>query len=413
MSDSLRHSTSNLNRRNFLITSAAVGLAECSRPAVRNLSAAEPDASQVTAGKDRRLTVHKSEIPVLETPPELLQQQITPLNLLFVRNNQPLKNASTLRPFPLRDWEITVGGLVDRQHRIDAESLTNMDQVDREMVLQCCGNGRSLFAQTVQAKGTQWTRGGMGNVRVTGVLLSTVLEKLGVRVGSRARYLTAGGKDHPLPGKDDFEHSLPLDDVLQHSLLALNMNGRPIPAVHGGPVRLMTPGFYGTMHIKWLTDLRFEAEETNNGNHIPRYRTPRNPIAPGTPITYSVANSKACWRMKVKSVVLWPQPGAKLAARKQHIVRGVAFNDGSAPIESVLLSTDRGQTWKRARLEKPDSPYAWYRWTYNLKLSPGQHTLWTRAVDRLGRSQPLRGSIHWNPSGYEWNGVEQIGVEAT
>ena len=132
MSESLIQRTGKLNRRNFLVTAAAAGLTQCSGSAVRSLSAADPDASLVTVGKDRRLTVHKSEIPVLETPPELLQQQITPLNLLFVRNNQPLANASTLRPFPLRGWQVTIGGLVDSQRRIDAETLTKMDQVDRE-----------------------------------------------------------------------------------------------------------------------------------------------------------------------------------------------------------------------------------------------------------------------------------------
>ncbi|MEO1997113.1 MAG: molybdopterin-dependent oxidoreductase, partial [Planctomycetaceae bacterium] len=238
MSKRLTQSSGAINRRNFLTATAATGLAGLNGCTDQALGAADPDASQVTSGKDRRLTVHETDIPVLETPPELLGDQITPVDRLFVRNNQPLANASTLRPFPLRGWTITLSGLVDRQRRIDAETLSKMDQVDREMVLQCCGNGRSLFAQTVQAKGTQWTRGGMGNVRVTGVLLSTFLEKLGVRVGARARYLTAAGKDHALPGKDDFEHSLPLDEALQHSLLALNMNGRPIPAVHGGPLRL-------------------------------------------------------------------------------------------------------------------------------------------------------------------------------
>jgi hypothetical protein len=89
----------------------------------------------------------------------------------------------------------------------------------------------------------------------------------------------------------------------------------------------------------------------------------------------------------------------------------VAFNDGQAPIENVLVSTDRGQSWSRVKLETPDSAFAWYRWSHDLKLPAGEHEIWTRAVDRLGRSQPIDGSIHWNPSGYEWNGVEKISVQ--
>jgi len=374
------------------------------------LAVGKPSADRVAAGKDRRLVVHTSQIPVFETPSELLHEQVTPLEVLFVRNNQPLENAATLKPFPLKGWKISLTGLVDAPRSLDAEMLGRMEQVEHEMVLQCCGNGRSLFAGSVKAKGTQWTRGGMGNVRVSGVPLSAVLDKLGVRVSPRARFLTAEGKDAPLPGKDDFEHSLPLDDALEHSLLALQMNGRPIPAVHGGPVRLMTPGFYGTVHIKWVSQLRFEDGETDNYNQIPRYRVPRKPIRPGTRIKYTFENSNACWRMKVKCVVLSPQPGTTLSADKQHVVRGVAFNDGSTRIDSVQWSTDRGQTWQRARLEVPRSSYAWYRWTAAVRLPAGRHEFWARAVDALGRSQPLDGSIHWNPSGYEWNGVEKIAV---
>ncbi|GIS59835.1 MAG: hypothetical protein CM1200mP2_20600 [Planctomycetaceae bacterium] len=163
---------------------------------------------------------------------------------------------------------------------------------------------------------------GDGQVRVSGVRLSSVIRKLGVHIGSGARFLTAEGKDAPLPGKEDFEHSLPLDEAIQHSVLATRINGQPIPAVHGGPVRLMTPGFYGTMHIKWVSRLRFENGETDNYNQIPRYRVPRNQLQPGKPIKYTFANSTACWRMKTKCVVLAPEPDAAVAADKPFAVRG-------------------------------------------------------------------------------------------
>ncbi len=400
-----------MNRRTFLKSAGVVA------PAAFTLmpswsTAADRDASQIVAGKDKRLVVHESDIVVLETPPELLHEQITPLDVLFVRNNQQLENSATLEPLPLKGWKIELAGLIDAPREFDAQRLSNMEQTEHEMMLQCSGNGRSLFAQSVAAKGTQWTRGGMGNVRVGGVRLSTLLDKLGVRVDPRAHFVTAEGKDAPLPDKEDFEHSLPLHDVVELSLLATHFNGEPIPAIHGGPVRLVTPGYFGTMHIKWLSRLRFEAEETDNYNQIPRYRTPRSPIKPGEPITYTFANSQASWRMKVKSVVLWPQPGQTLKANQQHIVRGVAFNDGTSRIDAVDVSLDRGRTWQRARLHSPASVYAWYRWTFDVKLPAGQHEIWTRAVDSLGRSQPLDGAIHWNPSGYEWNGVEKIAVTA-
>ncbi len=405
-----RFGSDGYDRRGFMASTAALGALGLVGHDV--LAAAPSDSSQVVTGKNAKLVVHGSEIPQLETPPALLDSQITPLDVLFVRNNQPMKNAATLKPFPLKGWKIALTGMIDKPRSLDAKMLTEMDQVEHEMVLQCCGNGRSLFADTVKAKGTQWTRGGMGNIRVSGVRLSALVKKLGVRIGTGARFLTAEGKDTPLPDKEDFEHSLPLDEAMEHSVLATRINGQPIPAVHGGPVRLMTPGFYGTMHVKWVSRLRFEGDETDNYNHIPRYRVPRAPLEPGKPITYTFSNSKACWRMKTKCVVLSPQPDAAVKAGKPVTVRGVAFNDGSTRIESVHLSTDLGQTWSRIRLDIPRSPFAWYRWSATVTLAAGKQQLWARTVDAQGRTQPLDGSIHWNPSGYEWNGVEKIAVIA-
>tara|TARA_B100000029_G_scaffold253623_1_gene250514 strand:+ start:1880 stop:3100 length:1221 start_codon:yes stop_codon:yes gene_type:complete len=395
-----------VNRRRFLAATASLGVGAWSWAG----ESGPPAASKVVVGKRDGLVVHKSTIPVLETPPSLLDSQITPLDVLFVRNNQPLANAATLKPLPLEGWKIRVSGLVEETLVLDAVRLGRMDQVEHEMVLQCCGNGRSLFAGSVKAKGTQWTRGGMGNVLVRGVRLADVFETLGVRVKRAAKYLTAEGRDAPVPGKDDFEHSLPLADAMGQSLLATHINGVPIPAVHGGPVRLMTPGFYGTMHLKWVTGLRLESDETDNHNQIPRYRVPRKQLVPGKPIEYTFGNSRACWKMKTKCVVLSPEPGARVAGGRRLAFRGVAFNDGSTRIDSVQVSTDRGQSWARVRLDVPKSRYAWYRWSAAVALPNGPQEAWFRAVDGLGRSQPLDGSVHWNPSGYEWNGVEKIAV---
>lgn len=396
-----------LTRRGFI---AASGMATAASLAQlpTTTRAADEQAADVVAGKDTRLLVHNSEIAVLETPPELLSEQVTPLSLLFVRNNGQPTNSTTLEPGRLPGWNIELQGGLNKEVQLDAEELLKMPQVQHEMVLQCCGNGRALFAQSVKAKGTQWLRGGMGNIVVKGVRLSDVLAKHGVTVNDSVKYLSAEGSDPPPPGKDPFEHSLPITDALQHSILALEMNGKSIPAAHGGPVRLMTPGFYGTMHIKWVRRLRFDDEESSNKNHLQRYRTPNAPIAPGSEFSYGFENSTACWRMKLKCVVLSPAANSTIPAGQDVVVRGVAFNDGRAAIDAVLLSTDQGRTWERAQLKVPTSPFAWYRWELPIKLQRGSREVWARAVDGWGRSQPLNGSIAWNPSGYEWNGVEKI-----
>jgi hypothetical protein len=109
------------------------------------------------------------------------------------------------------------------------------------------------------------------------------------------------------------------------------------------------------------------------------------------------------------SYVLVPEQGAMLEAGAV-TVRGVAWNDGKVPIESVHVSVDRGESWQPATLERPESPYAWYQWTANTTLEPGRREIRARATDAHGRSQPLDGKVFWNPNGYEWTGVFSVEV---
>ena len=308
------------------------------------------------------------------------------------------------------DWTIEITGLVERPGSISVRYLAEMEQVEQELVLQCSGNGRAMFSAAAPAKGAQWQCGAMGNVRFSGVPLAKVLDRVGLRIGPRARFITAEGRDAPAkPGEPDFEHSIPLDDALARSFLALAMNGAPIPAAHGGPVRLVTPGYYATMNVKWLGRLRFEQEETANYHQVRRYRTPRDPIAPGSDFTYDLANSEANWRMRTKSVIFAPLDGEHIAAGKVE-VRGVAWNDGASRIESVLVSSGGSAPWQPAKIAAGAGPYAWQPWSIALELDPGAYQLSARAIDASGRSQPLSPAANWNPAGYAFNGVHVVKV---
>ncbi len=372
--------------------------------------AAAPQSTPIMPGKDPRLVVYKVSPALAETPVDLLAgQQITPMPLLFVRNNGQPDNAATIKPLPLAGWKIELAGMVEKPVTLDAAALADMDQIEHEMVLQCSGNSRALFAAAAPVTGTQWGRGAMGNVKFAGVPLSTLVDRAGLRIQPGAKYVTFEGADPPAPGEQSFEHSIPLDAALAKSFVALRLNGDPLPAIHGGPVRLVTPGYYGTMHVKWLRNLRFTPAESDHASQIPRYRNPRQPIAPGTDYHFTYTNSEPHYGMRPKSVVLLPLPGAKLPVGES-VVEGVAFNDGAAKIEQVLVSIDGGNSWQRAKLEVPASPYAWTRWQATVRLPRGSQQIWARAIDALGRSQPLDGSVYWNPEGYTWNGVEKIDV---
>jgi sulfite oxidase len=362
-------------------------------------------------GKDKRLTILSETPLVMETPHSLLAgHTVTPKQVLFVRNVQPLPEGLALQSLPLANWEMELAGLIDHRVTIRGEELGGTEQVEHEMVLQCSGNSRMKFSEASPCKGTPWGQGGVGNVRFSGVPLAILLKKHSVKIDPRAKFATAEGKDLTVGRESvEFEHSLPLEEFLQKSILALTLNGESLPALHGGPVRLVTPGYYGTMQIKWPRRLRFEETESTNFYHATEYRVPKRFCEPGESFTFTLENSVPTWKLRLMSFIFDPLPAATLKSGAQTF-SGVAFNDGAARLETVHVSFDRGQSWKQATLQPPSSPYAWYPWTIHAELKPGAYQVWCRAIDALGRSQPLDGTIDWNPNGYQWNGVHRIEV---
>lgn len=140
--------------------------------------------------------------------------------------------------------------------------------------------------------------------------LRSIAEELKPNVDSLAHFITAEGLGRP-PKADgaDFEHSLPLRGALEFSVITLTHNGEPLQAAHGGPVRLVMPGYYSTMHVKWLSRIRFEASETANHHQMRRYRTPHDALKPGTVFLYDLAISEPNRPMRVKRIILSPRDG--------------------------------------------------------------------------------------------------------
>lgn len=405
------------SRRSFLRSSAATlaggGLLLASGDRDFARAATEPSAAEVVAGKDPRLIVHSAKPIELETPLRFLAEHaVTPKSLLFVRSNQQLAGFDNLDPAPASGWSIEISGLVDKPAKINVADLEHMEQVEHELVLQCSGNGRAYFSKLAAAKGSQWQTGAMGNVRFAGVPLAALFDRLKVKPDAAARFVTATGRDTPIKeGDADFEHSIPLEDALAQSIIALAMNGEPIPAAHGGPVRLVTPGYYGTMNVKWLAEVKLAAEESSNYHQVARYRTPKEPIPLGSDFAYGLANSDPNWRMRIKSVIFAPLENQVVQAGRTEI-RGVAWNDGAAKIETVLVTIGPGRPWLPATITQAGR-YAWQPWTVSLDLPRGEHQIAARAIDALGRSQPFSGASQWNPAGYCFSGVHVVNVVAS
>ncbi len=412
-----------ISRRRFNALTGAAGLALGIVPTLvgRALAKASMTADQIIHGKSADMIIHNAKLGVTETPIALLRKyDHTPKEILFSRFHYPHEGdakwyATTgLPPAQMvKDWTIRVDGLVQRPRTVTIADLQKRPQEKRVSVLQCAGNGRSFYAAKQKVAGGQWKNGGMGNVEWEGVPLRPFLADLKMEPAASVRWLTAEGWDQPAtPEGSDFAKSYHIDDpALDNAILALKMNGEPIPAVHGGPVRLIIPGYYGNMNVKLLTVLLFAAEQSPSAYQSVGYRMPLTPVEPGKfkANDYNLTNSAPTYGHKIKSVIFSPLPEDKPKAGTIEMT-GVAFNDGLGPITSVEVSADGGKTWHQATVKPAESPWAWWHWSAKVRVHAGQQVLMSRATDALGRTQPINGLALWNPRGYEWNGVERLDV---
>ena len=136
--------------------------------------------------------------------------------------------------------------------------------------------------------------------------------KYNVSVNPQVKFVTAEGHDLPMGlERPDFEHSLPAAPAMEGSIFGLKLNGESLPGIHGGPVRLATPGLFGTMQVKWLRRLRFETAESPNFYHATEYRVPDALLKPGEKFRFTVKNSRPTWDTRLMSCILEPGTGAK------------------------------------------------------------------------------------------------------
>lgn len=391
-------------------------------PAARAATAA--DASQIIAGKSPAMIVHNAKIGVMETPLALLREhRVTPPDILYNRTHFPVDGAgkwvATTAPASrevVRDWTILVSGLVQRPKAVKVADLEGMPMVKRVSVMQCAGNGRSYYWAKAKTPGSGWQHGGMGNLEWEGVPLKPLLASLDLSPDSRVRFLTANGKDEPpVPGGADLIKSYRIDaPQLDDAILALRLNGKPIPTIHGGPVRLVIPGYYGNMNVKWVTDLLLMEQPTPSALMQKTYRMPHEPVQPDKFTTRDLTreNSTPTYGFAIMSVVFDPLIGQTVKAGNVTF-RGVAWNDGVVPIAEVRISLDQGRSWLLTEIDRSDGAYAWQHWQAQARVEAGPHEVWVRAIDAWGRSQPLDGLTTWNPGGWDWHGVDRVGFQAT
>jgi len=343
------------------------------------------------------MIVHNDFPEDLESLPEYLSTWITPNDAFFVRQHLPRPRTSA------ETHKVEVGGLAANKLSLSIADLRKLPQVSVPAVLECAGNGRSYFRPKMP--GLQWTKGAIGNAEWRGPRLADILAK--ARASTKAQFADFDGLDVGVGKTPDFIRSIPMRK-LQHpsTILALDMNGVPLPDLHGGPVRLVVPGWDGASWVKWVSRIEL-ADKMHTGFYMnPAYRYPKNPVAPGSaakPEDLDVLEG-----MAVKSFFARPADQTKVQLGTPVTLTGPAWA-GEHNVARVDVSTDGGATWKTASLSAQGREFSWRIWKSEWRpAKPGYYTLCCRATDTAGRTQPIEPA--WNPSGYLWNAVDRVGV---
>jgi sulfite oxidase len=357
-------------------------------------------------GKNEGLVLLGDRPLVAETPESLLDDDTTPIGKFYIRNNGQIPDA-------VKDpdaWTLTIDGEVTDKIEITLGELKKKyKEVTHRMVLECGGNGRSGFQPP--ARGNQWTNGGAGCAEWTGVALADVLKGTGLK--KSAIYTAHYGADLHLSGNaatPPLSRGVPIAKALDpHTLLVWAMNGEPLPNIHGGPLRLIVPGWAGSASQKWVNRITLRDKEHDGpGMTEFSYRVAIKPMVPGDkpdPKNFRILES-----MPVRSIVTSPANGAKIAAGTRELkLRGASWA-GDLTVKAVDVSTDFGATWQKMTLVKAKNKYDWQRWTGSVKLpSDGYYEVWARATDSKGTMQPHQAGF-WNPQGYGGNAMHRVAV---
>ncbi|MGZ4495209.1 MAG: molybdopterin-dependent oxidoreductase [Nocardioides sp.] len=330
------------DRRTFLRAAVAVGAGAAAGGLVsRQLGGAAAAASRADVAIPRP-TVPGPKLPAgasLDVP------GITPhltSNQSFYRVDTALK----VPDVPVDGWSLRIHGDVDRELDLGFEDLLSRRLVERRITLTCVSN----------PVGGKYA----GNATWIGVPVADLLEEAGVRRGADAVKSTSA---------DDWTAGTPLSALLDRkrgALVAVAMNGVPLPLEHGFPARLVVPGLYGYVSAtKWLVDL-----EVTRFADFKAYWTTRG---------YSAQAP-----IKTSSRIDVPRSFEQLKAGKQPVA-GVAWSQDRG-IRSVEVRVDGGP-WQQTRLAEQDNVDTWRQWVWEWDAKPGTHTLEVRATDRTGYTQ--------------------------
>ena len=393
----------NINRRNFLTGSVTLAGAAAAATVVPISFAKANHSDSDFKGlpdfikwKNRDALIVHSKKGIETHRSAIGESLITPNRNIYIRNNMPTMSDTQIGD--RNNWKVSIKG-VKNPKTFSLAQLKKLGHTTMATILQCSGNGRGFFAHKV--RGSQWKTGAAACVLWTGVPMKLVVDACG-GIDSDAVFMTSAGVDHEPTGLDPkkakVERSVP-KKVYKDAMLAWEMNGVPLPNAHGGPLRMVTPGYFGINNVKHLGQVAFTKTESTVKYMKSSYRI--------SPIGKKGSQYPSCWEMPVKSWITRPtdETGTVKAGNVQIV--GVAMG-GTKKIRTVKVSIDGGQSWKKAKFVGPYlGKYAWRQFVFEANLGSGTHNIASKASAGTDTQPELR---YENRRGYAHNGWKDHSV---
>jgi sulfite oxidase len=331
-----------------------------------------------------------------ESAIERLGESVTPTSAFYVRSNFAVPDLDPRR------HRVDVGGAVRHPLSLSLDDLRALGVRTLTATMECAGNGRTALYPL--PSGEPWLHGAVSTGEWQGVPLAAVLERAGLRPEAVEVLIEGADRGRPKDGPAEaipFARALIREKALHRdTLLAFALNGQPLPADHGAPLRLVVPAWYGMASVKWVA--RIEALTEPFGGYYQARRYIYDYDDGGSPVPVR--------EMLVKSLIVDPAEGATVA-RGPVTVRGQAWS-GAGEIVRVDVAVDGGEQWQPARLLGAPAAYTWRAWEFDWPADePGRHVLRARATDAGGATQPA--SARWNKYGYGSNGVRPVVVDVS
>lgn len=352
------------------------------------------------------MVVHEQE-PYNAEPPRaaLAEHVLTPVATFYGRNHGAMPAVDP------EAWLLRIDGMVARPLRLSlAELQDRFTHHEVIATLQCAGNRRAgLMAHRDIPGQHPWGPGATSTARWLGVRLADVLAAAGLEPATTdiafAAPDVAAEADPPQP----YGVSIPAGKaVAGETLLAWEMNGQTLPAAHGGPVRVVVPGYIGARSVKWVERITARDRPSDNFFQQGAYRllpadTDTDRTRPG--------DGMALGAVALNSEILTPDDGGAVPAGAC-TVTGYAFAGDDRTVVRVDVTTDAGAHWTQADLDEQAGPWAWRFWRTTLDLPPGRVKITARAWDSTAAVQPEHPATVWNPKGYVNNSWPMITITA-